>query len=162
MKTFEQHINLEQETIINFCSTQEEIEINDIINDGFSTHDFTFTSGTTSNPFKISGYCEAKTRSITSTYYDGGVLLELNKFNSVMTTIGQERSKPERINDTIKGYYLIKYKDFTYLFDLEQVELGNIKVILCPKSSSSNGNNEYHYKPVFFLNPIDAIVTIKH
>ena len=160
MKTFKEHINTEQNTIINFVESQENIEIDEILNDSYSTHDFTFISGNTHTPFKIHGICEAKTRTITDNFYKGGVLLQLNKFNNVISTVSYERSKQERINDNIKGFYLIKYINVTYLFDLEKIDLGKIQVVICPKSSSSDGNNEYHYKPVLYLNPADAIVTI--
>ncbi|OAB78773.1 hypothetical protein [Cochleicola gelatinilyticus] len=159
MKTFTEHINEETETIKQFLKTQNNIEIKEIKNEGYSRYDFDFISGTTGNPFKIYGVCEAKTRNSNSNDYgDTGVLIELDKLNSICKEVTSK--KEENINGDYRPYYLSKYNDVTYLFNLEKCQLGNIIFKRCPKTSSIDGNTEWIDKACFLLNPKDAIIKI--
>jgi|GEM_PF-6074596 len=156
--TFEEHINTETETIEFFDLINEEITITEIKNEGFSRYDFEFSSGTTKSPLTKKGICEVKTRTKSKSNYGDGILIELDKLNSLFQILKQK--KRENINDTTGAYYLSKFEDKTYLFDLGDCKFGNIHFISCPVSSSENGSSEWVYKPCFLLKEADAIMTI--
>ena len=169
MNTFNQHINTEGITIQNFMDIQNDMKIEEIKNESYSRYDFEFISGTTVEKpdgtiglrNTINGLCEVKTRNSNITDYQSkGILIELNKMAAVIhqTTIKQE----EYCNLNYQPFYLTKYNDVTYLFNLLKCEIGNIELIRCPKSSSSNGNNEYIDKGCVLLKPSDAVLTISH
>lgn len=170
MNTFQQHINTEGKTIYSFIDGEPTIRLEEIKNDSYSRYDFEFISGSTvpridgnGNRFKYSlnGICEVKTRNSSITDYDtDGILIELNKLTAVIhqTTLKQA----ENINLTYLPFYLSKYNDVTYLFNLMECDLGKIEFIRCPKTSSSNGNNEYIDKACVLLSPSDSIITINH
>ncbi|KQC33411.1 hypothetical protein AAU57_08850 [Nonlabens sp. YIK11] len=170
MNTFQQHINAEGTTIYSFIEGQPSINLKEIQNDSYSRYDFEFVSGSTvpkinsdGTRFKylLNGLCEVKTRnSNIIDYQSEGILIELNKLTAVIreTTIKQA----ENINLIYQPFYLSKYNDVTYLFNLMDCDLGRIQIIRCPKTSSSNGNNEYVNKACVLLSPDDAIITINH
>lgn len=157
---FKQHINIESQTIEDFIYSQEEIEITDLKNDSFSIYDFEFSSGATNCYFPQKGIAEAKTRKYSSTSYGEGILLEIKKLANIMDVVSKK--KKENINDNWKGYYLVKFTDVTFLFELDSVPLGKIEMILCPVSSSSDGRKEWVHKACVLLNPNDAILSIKN
>ncbi|MDP2686454.1 MAG: hypothetical protein Q8O62_04480 [Aequorivita sp.] len=157
---FKQHINIESVTIEDFINSQNEINVTELKNDSFSTYDFEFTSGSTNNQFPQKGITEVKTRKYSSTKFEGGILLEIKKLANIMDVVTFKRKK--NINDNWRGYYLVKYTDVTFLFELDSVQLGNIKMILCPESSSKDGSKEWVYKACFLLNPDDAIIRIEN
>lgn len=157
--TFQDHINKESLTISNFITTQQEIKITNMKNDSFSTYDFEIQSGSTEDSY-IKGVVEAKTRKYSSTKYSGGILLEVKKLSNILSEVSIK--KKSHRNEWWKGFYLVKYTDVTYLFDLESVNISTIQFKLCPVSSSSNGSTEWIDKPVVLLNPNDAVITINH
>ncbi len=155
---FKEHKNLEEITINDFINSQELISLEELKNQSFATYDFSFSSGATNNYFPIMGAAEAKTRKYSSTKYDGGVLLEVKKLSAVLTQVGINKKK--NINENWKGFYLVKYTDRTFFFDLEQVNLKKIEMKLCPVSSSTDGSNEWIYKACVMLDPKEALIRI--
>ncbi|WP_067151064.1 hypothetical protein [Pseudotamlana agarivorans] len=154
---FNDYINKETETITGFCQTNKEIEIEKIYNEGFSKFDFTFISGNTNTPFKINGICEVKTRNVTSDYYAGGCLIQLDKYKSLIDIVSKCKNKEKNINKDIRAFYLVRYTDKDLLFDLNHTKMDAIKFENCPKHTASNGNNTYEFKPVFYIDPQQAI-----
>jgi hypothetical protein len=153
---FQQHINKETATINNFFTTKEDITLNKIVNEGYSSYDAVITSANTKEV--LYACVEAKTRGVNSTTYEGGAILELYKFNSLINILTSKRNLPENQNKTLKCFYLMQFNDKTFLFDLESVNLGNLKIIQLPKHSATDGSKEWINKPVFFLDYKDAIL----
>ncbi|WP_339875227.1 hypothetical protein [Olleya marilimosa] len=158
---FQQHINKETATINNFFNTQEEITVSKLHNEGFNCYDAIITSASTTNPSKLYGIVEAKTRGINHDTYDGGVLLQLDKLNSVKQALNNAKNKPENINKTLKAFYLVQYNDYTYLFDLDNVNYGKLQSKKLPKNTASDGSSEWIFKDIFLLQPSDALITTK-
>lgn len=156
--TFEEHINAETKTIEEFSILNPEIIIDEIKNESFSRYDFEFTSGSTSSAITKKGICEVKTRTKCKENYGSGVLIELDKLNALMKILQDRRT--ENINDNTGAYYLSKFQDITYLFDVQDCQFGQIHFIICPVSSSTDGSSEWVHKPCFLLNERDAILTI--
>ncbi|MFI8379609.1 hypothetical protein [Leeuwenhoekiella sp. NPDC079379] len=159
-KTFAQHINLESFTINEFFSNQPQIQLTEILNESYSRYDFEFLSGNTSSPIKKTGLVEVKTRQ--KNYYDfgdSGVLIELDKYNALFKECQSRKMK--NINLQIQPFYLVRYPDVEFLFDLSQVEVNKPWWISCPVSSSSNGYNGYIDKACFFLPSSGATITTK-
>jgi len=81
MKTFKGHINKELGTIQEFSgATSDSATIRKVMNEGYSTYDFTFTSGAT--------ICiaEVKTRDCNSSTYPD-TILELFKVNNMFKNV---------------------------------------------------------------------------
>ena len=159
---FDKLINLEAQTIKEFNEKQTEVTITKLLNDSYSHYDFEFTSGGTKDYGyldQITGICEAKTRSYSSTKYNGGILIELAKFSNVLTCVASEKDVFFNINKTIKGFYLVKYTDKTFLFDLETLDTSNIIFKKCPKHTASDGFNGYITKAILLIPPEAAILT---
>lgn len=155
---FKQYINRETKTIEELSDKNEDITLQRIKNEGFSPYDCIFTSASTENQwYKLYGICEAKTRNIESDHYGEGVLLEVAKFNAIITEVCKFKNNFKNINKTIKPYYLIKYLDVTYLFDLEQVNFGPILFKRLPKTTSTDGVGGYTTRAIWLLDPKDAI-----
>jgi hypothetical protein len=158
---FEQHINKETATINNFFKTQQDIKVNKLNNEGYSVYDAVITSASTTTSDVIYGIVEAKTRGINHDTYQGGVLLQLDKLNSVKQALNKAKSEPKNGNKTLKAYYLVQYQDYTYLFDLDNVDYGKLQSKLLPKSTASDGSTQWIYKDIFLIDVKDAIITIK-
>lgn len=152
------YIKKEEITIKKFIESQPQITLNEIMNEGYSKFDFIFTSASTTSSLYAKGLCEAKTRDITSTKFAGGVIMELTKFTSLMTHLSDY--KDNYPYEMWKAFYLMKYKDVTYLFDLEQVDLGSVIFKSAPKTTFNSGG--YIQKPFILLNKSQAILTINH
>ncbi len=164
MKTFKENINKETETINQFIESNKNIRLMNIQNEGYSRYDFSFYTVKKYNNIELKQYgiCEAKTRNISSTKYENeGSLLELDKVTALALKIAELKNDRDNINRVIKPYFLCKFTDVILLFDLTNVDLGKIQYKLCPKHSSSDGNNEYVYKPVLMFKKEDAIYKIK-
>lgn len=155
---FNYYINNETTTINNFFNQTPNIKLNKIINEGYSPYDAVITSGTTNG--NIYGIVEAKKRTISSTLYSEGVLLELNKLQRVQTELNKGKNNPNNVNKVLKSFYLVEYSDVTFLFDLQNVKLGNIINKKFPNYTAKTTDNKHIYKDVFFLDPKQAIITI--
>lgn len=158
---FNQHINKETTTINNFFTSQSEITINKLLNEGFNCYDAVITSASTTSSHKLYGIVEAKTRDINHDTHQGGVLIQLDKLNSVKQALNEAKSLEKNLNKTLKAYYLVKYNDFTFLFDLESVKYGKLYSKLLPKHTANDGSDDWIYKDVFLLQPEQAIITTK-
>lgn len=158
---FNEHITKEALTITNFCTGQQEIKLNKLNNEGFSCYDAVITSASTITNDVIYGMLEAKTRHIDSDTYDGGILLQLDKLASIKAVLNKAQTDPKNINKRLKAFYLTRYNDYTYLFDLDTVNYGKLITKLLPKNTASDGSTEWIYKDVFLLQPSDAVVTVK-
>ncbi|WP_048330994.1 hypothetical protein [Bizionia psychrotolerans] len=158
---FNEHINAEVKTINEFIIQNEPITINKVYNESFSTFDFTFFSAYTISDYTytVDGVCEAKTRKNNSTDYPEGALMELHKFSEIANEVARLKDEFLNINRTIKGFYLIKYIDKTFLYDIESLNPTNLRFDKLPKSSSSDGNSGWVVKPYLILPYSDAILT---
>ncbi|WP_418513703.1 hypothetical protein [Corallibacter sp.] len=158
---FHHFFNKEEETIKEFERFNQDVTIDEIKNEGFNRYDCNFTSGYTQNGLKryVNGLCEVKTRQCSfEKYKRGGILIELDKLNAIMGCVAKEKNKEENMNKTIKGFYLSKYNDQSFLFDLESVNLQNIHYTVMPKVTATN-EKEYVHKAVIYLNHKEAIYT---
>lgn len=158
---FKDYINSEAVTIMQFIDKQNNIKLNELKNESFSVYDFTFISaGTPSEYFtpQIEGICEAKTRNYKSTDFPSGCLIQLDKLTNVMKAVAKEKDIFSNINKTIKGFYLSKYKDRTFLFDLESITFGQIKYMKLPKYTAGS-NTDWIYKPVLVIPYEDSILS---
>lgn len=161
MSTFKGYINTELETINEFDSKIEPIKVYKIINDGYSPYDCMFVSAGTFNGYykeNLYGVCEVKTRDVSSITYLEGPMIEIQKLFSICEKVSQFRDELKHINKTINGFYLVKYTDKTYLFNLDRVNLGQVQYEKCPKNTAKNGNNNYKTKPVLYLKYEDAVL----
>lgn len=157
MNTFEQNINKETKTIEEFINSNKNINLINIQNEGYTRYDFSF------NIKDKYGICEVKTRTITSYKYKGeGVMLELDKVTALALKIGELKNNSKTKHLNINSYFLCKFTDVTLLFDLNNIDLGKVKYKWCPKTSSSDGNNKYVYKPVLMFNQDDAVYRINN
>lgn len=159
---FQQFINIEEVTIKEFIKSSPALSINEIKNESFSTFDFTFFSAGTHNGHYtpiIDGIAEAKTRRYSSEKYPTGALIELNKLTSIAIEVSKQKTEISNINKTIKGYYLMKYTDKTFLFDLETIDLGQIKFEKLPKRTANSRNIEWIYKAVIIIPYEKAILS---
>jgi len=157
---FKNYINTEEATIAEFVAIHKPITLNGLMNESFSKFDFTFYSAGTPNQYytpQVDGVCEVKTRNFNSTNFPEGTIIELDKLQGVLKEVSKQKSEFENINKTIKGFYLTKYLDKTFLFDLESIDFGQIEYMKLPKATASNGNNGYHTKAVFII-PYDKAV----
>lgn len=139
MKTFNEHINQELETIKEFTgSTSGTTQLRKVLNEGYSTYDFTFQSGAT--------ICiaEVKTRDCYSYTYDT-TILELMKVNNMFNAIVDFKIKYPFMD--FKPVFLVKFKDGLFLIDMS-VASSTVSIKKCPKHTANNGNNEYVDKPV--------------
>ncbi len=160
MKTFQENINNETETIHQFINSNKNIRLINIHNEGFSRYDFSFYTIKKQNNtiLKQYGVCEAKTRNISSNKYkEEGALLELDKVTALALKIAELKNNKENKNRIIKPYFLCKFTDVILLFDLTNLDLGKIHYKRCPKQSSLDGDNKYIYKPVLMFNKKVAI-----
>jgi len=158
---FEEHINKEGFTIKEFIDLNESISIKTIVNESYSRYDFVFYSAGTYNGYfipQVEGITEVKTRSYDSDEFYGGVLIELDKITAILSEVARLKSDVNNVNKIIKGFYLVKYTDKTFLFDLEKVNLGLIEFKKCPKHTASNGYNGWISKPVIMLDPEESVI----
>lgn len=161
MSTFKEYINTEAKTILEFGELNQPIRVYSIINDGFSPYDCLFVSAGTHNGYYIPkhyGVCEAKTRDVSSELYPEGAMLELKKLTGIVEKVSELKNEDKHINKTISAFYLVKYTDKTYLFNLDTVSLGHLNYVKCPKNTAKNGNNNFVTKPVFYLPYSEAVL----
>lgn len=159
---FTDYINIEEETINEFINQQPKIELNLLMNESFSVYDFTFVSAGTHNGLYtpiLDGVCEAKTRNEASTSYPEGALLELTKLTGVCQEISKAKDEFLNLNKTIKGFYLVKYTDRTFLFDLDTLDLGQIEYRKLPKTTAKSRNMEWITKAIIIIPYEKAILT---
>jgi len=159
---FKEYINTEATTINDFIIQNEPISLNELKNDSFSTYDFTFFSAGTPNEFYtpvVDGVCEVKTRSYNSSDYPTGALMELHKFSEIANEVARLKDEHININKTIKGFYLIKYIDRTFLYDIQLLNPTNLIFQKLPKSTASDGKKDWVMKPLLILPYEDAILT---
>ena len=161
MKTFQEHINKEEGTIKEFVANVPNMEIRNIMNEGYCRYDFSFKMTHPTIPNKLmNGLCEVKTRTIASDKYEGGAMLELDKVTSIAMKVAEIKNDPRYSHIDLRVFFLCKYTDKTLLWDLSKVNLGNIKMVNCPKSSSFDGSREYMIKPVLNFALEDATIVI--
>lgn len=158
---FEQHINKELTTMNNFFNTQEDITIKKTLNEGFNVFDAIIYSASSTDSAHLYGIVEAKTRDINHDTYTGGVLLQLDKLNSIMNALCKAKNKPKNLHKTLKAYYLVQYNDYTFMFDLENTNFGKVQTRLMPKHTATDGNRTMINKSIYLLQPEDAIIKIK-
>lgn len=148
MKTFNGHINKELETIKEFSGASSGTTvIRKIINEGYSTYDFTFLSAGT--------ICvaEVKTRDCDSSTYPDTVL-ELFKVNNMFNKVCEFKDQHPYMN--FKAVFLVKFNDGLFLIDMTTA-VTTMTIKPCPKHTASNGNNEYINKTLVHYKLADAI-----
>lgn len=139
MKTFNEHINQELETIKEFTgATSGSTQLRKVLNEGYSTYDFTFQSGGT--------ICiaEVKTRDCYSYKYNT-TILELMKVNNMFNVVVDFKTKYPFMD--FRPVFLVKFKDGLFLIDMS-VASSTVSIKKCPKNTANDGNNEYVDKPV--------------
>ena len=148
MRTFNEHINEELETIKEFTGcTSGTTQLRKVLNEGYSTYDFTFQSGGTIC------ICEVKTRDCYSYTYDT-TILELMKVNNIFNAVVDFKTKYCFMD--FKPVFLVKFIDGLYLIDISVVS-STVSIKKCPKNTADDGNNEYVDKPVMEYRITDAI-----
>ena len=148
MKTFNEHINKELNTIQEFTgATSDSTTLRKVMNEGYSTYDFTFLSGGT--------VCiaEVKTRDCNSSTYPDTVL-ELFKVNNMFSNVCEFKDKHSYMD--FKPVFLVKFNDGLFLIDMSTVAT-TMSIKACPKHTASNGNNEYVNKTLVHYKLADAI-----
>ena len=158
METFKGHINKETETIINFIDGEDTIKLGKLQNEGYSVYDCSIVSGTTLDSGKVietQAIMEVKTRNVNSTDYPD-VALELSKVTSMSKKLCELKDKHP--NMIINQLFLCKFLDKIFLWDISDVNLGKIQYKKCPKQTSTDGNNQYIYKPLVMFQYKDAII----
>lgn len=134
MKTFNGYINKELKTIQEFTGvTSGSTQLRKVLNEGYSTYDFTFQSG---NTICIA---EVKTRNCYSyTYQD--TVLELMKVNNMFNKVCEFKNNYP--NKNFKPVFIVKFIDGLYLIDMTTAST-TMSMKLCPKHTANNGNNNY-------------------
>ncbi len=158
METFKNYINRETNTIIEFIDGEDTIRLGKLQNEGYSVYDCSIISGCTlpsGRVMETQGIVEVKTRNVNSDEYED-VALELSKVTSMSKKLCELKDKHP--NMVINQYFLCRFLDKTYLWDISDVNLGKIKYKKCPKQTGIDGNNGYIYKPLVMFQYEDAII----
>jgi hypothetical protein len=142
-RTFTGYINKELETIKEFSgSTSGTTHIRKVLNEGYSTYDFTYQSG---NTICIA---EVKTRNCYShTYQD--TVLELLKVNNMFNKVCEFKNNHQQLQ--FKPVFIVKFTDGLFLIDMTTTTT-TMSIKACPKHTAGNGDNNYinktlvHYK----------------
>tara|TARA_R110000772_G_scaffold12439_3_gene37984 strand:- start:436 stop:906 length:471 start_codon:yes stop_codon:yes gene_type:complete len=153
LNTFKHHINKEEKTIQEFNeATKDNIKVLKIMNNSFSTYDFTFEISE-----KLIYLTEVKTRTCSSTQYPD-TILELGKLNRMKIKVQEAimYAKKKNLSRTIRPGFLVKFTDGLYFFDLHTVN-HTTSTKKCPKTSSSDGNNAYVDKTLVHFKIKDAL-----
>lgn len=130
-KGFDYHINKEGETIQEFAqATSATTKIRVIKNEGFSTYDFSFTSGRT-----IIYLCEVKTRDCNHDTYED-TILELGKVNRMFEKVCEARDT-KGVFETVKAGFLVKFNDGMYFIDMNTAKF-KIDIKYCPKTTAED------------------------
>lgn len=153
MSTFKEHINKEEQTIQEFNeATGDNIKVLKIMNNGFSTYDFTFDISE-----KLIYLTEVKTRTCSSTQYPD-TILELSKVNRMKVKVQEAiaYAVKKKLTRTIRPGFLVKFTDGLFFFDLHTTNY-TTSTKRCPKTSSSDGNNQFTNKKLQHYKIKDAI-----
>jgi len=136
--TFKEHINEELDTIKEFSgATSGTTQIRKVLNDSYSTYDFTFQSGGTTC------ICEVKTRDSYSYSYST-TILELMKVQSMFNKVIEFQTDYSFMH--FKPVFLVKFKDGLFLIDMSSAT-STLSIKKCPKNTANDGNNEWVDKP---------------
>ena len=149
MSTFRQHINRETATINEFDeATGDNIKVRKIMNNSFSTYDFTFSAND-----KYIYFCEVKTRAVYHNQYPD-TILEQGKVDRMNKKV-QEAIKLDIVPQDIRAGFLVKFLDGMYFFDMS-IAPTTTSTKICPKTTASNGDRTYKSKKLVHYKIKDA------
>lgn len=137
LKDYKYHINKELDTIKDFDKhTSDKVKIRKILNDSFSTYDFTFSLDN-----KIIYLCEVKTRTVSSTRYSD-TILEQGKVDRMNKEV-QKAIDSQLVDMVIRPAFLVSFTDGMWLFDMTRCKTTSSK-LNCPKSTAKTGNGHHN------------------
>jgi len=135
MKTFEENINKESNTIKEFINTTgNAVKMRKMMNEGYSRYDFTFS-------LKNTVYLtEVKTRNVSKNRYSD-TILEQSKIDAIQS-IADDFNMSNASDFNIKVGFLVSFScGGMYFFDINKVKT-TTSIMPCPKTSSTGGSQE--------------------
>jgi hypothetical protein len=136
-KDFDYHINKEGKTIEEFINSSPNIKLRKLMNEGYSTWDFSFQQG------NIIYLTEAKTRNCNHDKFSD-TILELDKVNrlyaEVCKAIGSGITSCK-----IKAGFLVKFNDGMYFIDMNKATT-TMSIKFCPETTAEDNNANWKHK----------------